>query len=140
MSANLDLARSILAAWDRGDFSSADWAHPEIKYVHPDGPAPGAWTGVAQMAAAWRDWLTGAWEEFRVEADEYRELDDERVLVLVRYTARGESSGLELGQMSVKGAGLFHIRDGKVIRLVSYWDRELAFADLGLASEGGSSW
>jgi ketosteroid isomerase-like protein len=139
MSENLDLVRSIGAAWERGDFSSADWAHPAIEYVHPDGPAPGRWTGVEQMAKAWRDWLMGAWEQFRVEPDDYRELDDERVLVLVRYTARGKSSGLELRQMSVKGAGVFHIRDGKVVRLVSYWDRDLALADLGLAPRGDTS-
>ena len=62
------------------------------------------------MAQAWRDWLAGAWEQWRVEPNEYRELDDERVLALVRYTARGKSSGLELGQMSVKGASVFHVR------------------------------
>ena len=134
MSANLDIVRSIYAAWERGDYGSADWADPEIDYVFADGPTPGTWTGLAGMAEVWRDWLS-AWEDLNVEADEYRELDDERVLVLSRYSGRGKTSGLELGQMGAKGATLFHIRDGKVTRFVGYWDRERALADLGLATE-----
>ena len=46
---------------------------------------------------------------------------------------RGKTSGLELSQIRTQGAHLFHIRDGKVIKLVNYlWDRERALADLGL--------
>ena len=45
---------------------------------------------------------------------------------------RGKTSGLELSQIRTQGAHLFHIRDGKVTRLVLYWDRDLVLADLGL--------
>ena len=86
------------------------------------------------MVERWRDDLPD-WEDLRVEADKYRELDDERVLVLVHRSGRGKTSGLELGQMRTLGAGLFHVRDGRVIRYVTYFDRERAFADLGLASD-----
>ena len=126
--------RSICADWGRGDFSSVQWAHPEIEYVIVGGVQPGTWMGVTSMVERWRDDLPD-WEDLRVEADKYRELDDERVLVLVHRSGRGKTSGLELGQMRTLGAGLFHVRDGRVIRYVTYFDRERAFADLGLASD-----
>jgi ketosteroid isomerase-like protein len=138
VSANLDLVRSLYAAWERGDFSSAGWAHPEIEYVRVDGPVPGSWKGLAGLVESFRDWLS-AWEELRVEADEYRELDDVRVLVLDHFSGRGKTSGLELGEMKTPGAALFHLRDGKITRFVAYFDRERALADLGLAPEAGSA-
>lgn len=133
-SANLELVRSIWAAWERGDYSSAEWAHPEIEYVQVDGPNPGTWTGLAGMAEGAREELS-AWEGYRGEAEEYLELDDERVLVLQRFSARGKRSGLEVEQIQTNGASLFHIRGGKVTRVVRYWDRDGALADLGLAPE-----
>jgi ketosteroid isomerase-like protein len=133
MSENLDLVRSILDAWERGDVGWTAWADPDIEYVSPDGPSPGSWTGLDGMAKGVRDWLN-AWEDWRVSADEYLELDGERVLVLTDYKGRGKRSGLEISDMRTKGAHLFHVRDGKVTRSVHYWDRERAFADLGLAS------
>jgi len=138
-STNLDLVRSNYSAYERGDWSEVGWAHPEIEFVLVDVPdVSGAWKGVAAMTEAWRRWLS-SWEDFRAEVEEYRELDDERVLVLAHWTGRGKTSGLELGQMRTRAATLFHVRDDRVTRLVGYFDRDRAFAELGLASETNSA-
>jgi ketosteroid isomerase-like protein len=134
-SANLELVRSVCSAWGRGDYSSTEWADPDIEFVFADGPAPGSWTGLAGMEEGWRAWLS-AWEDFRQEVEEYRELDGERVLVLFRFSGSGKTSGLKLEQMGAKAAGLFHVRGSKVNRFVGYLDREPALADLGLEPEG----
>jgi ketosteroid isomerase-like protein len=133
----LELVRSIYGAWERGDFGSVEWAHPEIEWVWADGPSPGRRSGLAGIAQGWREYLS-AREDFRSDAREYRELDDGRVLVLAQFSARGKRSGLEVGQIWTKGASLFHVRDGKVTKLVNYWDRERALAELDLAPEADS--
>jgi ketosteroid isomerase-like protein len=137
-SANVNLVRSIFAAWELGDYTgSAEWAHPDIEFVFADGPSPGTWTGLVGLAEAWRGFLS-VWEGWRSKADEYRELDGDRVFVLVHYGGRGKTSGLDVAQMPTKTAGLFHIGGGRVTRLVFYFDREHALADLGLAPEARS--
>jgi ketosteroid isomerase-like protein len=128
---NVELVRSIFAAWERGDYSSAEWAHPEIAFVIADGPTPGSWTGVAAMAEVWREALS-AFEVLRAEAEEYRALDDERVLVLMHFTGRGKTSGPDVGEIAIRGLNLFHVRGGRVTRLVPYWDRERALEAVGL--------
>jgi ketosteroid isomerase-like protein len=131
-AANLELVRSIYADWERGDYSHGEWAHPEIEYELVGGPTPGSWKGLAAMAQGFREWF-GAWEGVRTRVDEYRTLDAERVLVLQRFAGgRGKRSGLELADMATGGANVFHIRDGKVTRMVTYWNRDRALADLGL--------
>jgi ketosteroid isomerase-like protein len=57
-------------------------------------------------------------------AEEYRELDDELIIVLHRFRARGKMSGLQIEEGLTKGALLFAVHDGKVTRFVVYLDRE----------------
>jgi ketosteroid isomerase-like protein len=133
-SPNLDLVRSIYAAWENGEYRSAEWADPKIEFVIADGPSPGRWKGSAGLGEAAPEQMN-AWQGLRFDADEYRELDHERVLVLMHFSARGKKSGLEMGQVRTDGATLFHVRGGKVTRYVFYWQRDRALADLGLAPD-----
>jgi ketosteroid isomerase-like protein len=136
MSANLDLVRSIYAAWERGDFSRVDWADPVIEFEVIGSISTEARTGLAGMAKGFGDFLS-TWADYRVEADEYRELDSGRVLVLVHATSgQGKTSGVDLGRMRTNGATLHHIRGGKVTRLVIYPYVDRALADLGLSPKG----
>jgi ketosteroid isomerase-like protein len=131
VSENLDLVRSICADWERGDFSSAEWADPDVELSIADGPSPSRRRGLAGMAESARE-LFSAWENVRTGVDEYRELDEERVLVLDRRIGQGKTSGLDLGQIATEGAILWRLQDGEVISLVIYFDRDRALADLGL--------
>ena len=133
MSESLDLVRSIYAEWQRGDFfgGTGDWIDPEIEYVIADGPDAGRWYGRAGLIEGARVFLS-AWQDWRPEADEYREFGDGGVLVHARFSGRGRTSGLEVGQVSVSGAAVFHARHGKITKLAIYWDRDRAFADIGL--------
>jgi hypothetical protein len=50
-SANLDLVRSIVAAWERGDYTrSAEWADSEIEFLGIEGLSRGSRAGIAEMA------------------------------------------------------------------------------------------
>jgi ketosteroid isomerase-like protein len=133
MSANLNLVRSIFADWERGDFfNSGEWADPEIEFVQADGPEPSRAMGLAEMAAAWRKRLNVI-ADVRVEAEEYRELDDTHVLVLVGARGVAKTSGIDLKQIGGEHTALLvSLRDGKVTRLVLYFDHDRALADLGL--------
>jgi len=131
MSEQLDLVRTIYAAWERDDYSSLAWAHPEMEYTIADGPSPGSWRGVDGMVSGFREVLA-AWEDWRVVANDYLELPGDRVLVSFTCTGRGKTSGVELAQLHVNGATLFELDGDSVARIVQYFEKEHALADLGL--------
>jgi len=135
MSANLDLVRSIYAAWERGGSSLVEWAQPEIEFVIADGPTPGSWSGRAAMTDAWRDFLR-AWEEFRPRLISTASSTANASWCSSSSAGAARRAGWRSGRSGQRGAALWHIRGGKATRVVLYLDRERAFADLGLAPEG----
>jgi ketosteroid isomerase-like protein len=134
VSSNVDFVRAIYAEWEHGDWSSANWADPEIEFEVVGGLNEGRWKGLKEMAESWSAMLR-TWQDLRAVPDEIRELDDDRVLVFLRNEGRGKGSGIDLHGISAKSANVFTIREGRVTRLVLYWERDLAIGDLGLAAD-----
>jgi ketosteroid isomerase-like protein len=132
VSENLDLVRSVYEAWGRGDFGSTDWAHPDIEYTYADGINAATRVGLRGMGEGFRDWI-GVFSDWTVKADDYIELDEDRVLVLYVSSARPKRSGPDTERLRSNGASLFEMRGRLVARIVQYADRDRALADLGLA-------
>ena len=134
-SSNLDLVRSIYADWERGDFRSTEWADPEIEFVSVSPLETPRAKGLSEMASFVRDVFSqiADWSEV---AEEYTELDANRVLVLNRFSGRGRASGVT--PPPARAARVFEIHNGKVTRLTLYPDGDRALADLGLAPKGES--
>jgi hypothetical protein len=80
-------------------------------------------------AAIW-DWLR-SWEAVHAEVDCFADRGD-RVLVLTRQTGRGRRSDVPLDK---ELADFFTVRDGRIVRWESYWDRAEALKAAGLTEE-----
>jgi hypothetical protein len=131
---SLELVRSIYALWERGDHRY--WADPEIQYVTVGGPDRGGSLGpAAPVAESFREWL-GYWSDLKAAADKYLALDHEHVLVPYQSEAPGPRSGPDQAPARAQGATLFQVRASRVTRIVQYYDRERAFAELGISPEG----
>jgi ketosteroid isomerase-like protein len=68
------------------------------------------------------------WERFDLRADEFIPIGSDRLLVIGQVRARGRASGVEV---DYGAAWLCYLRDGKVIRVRFYSDREEALAAAG---------
>ena len=131
---NAGIVRSILASWERGELSSLEWAAREIEFVFADGPEPGRHVGRKAMQDLFRAWL-GSFAEFGISVEDVIDLDRERVLALTSVRGQGKTSGVDLARAGSKTAHLFELHAGRVTRLVVYFQRELALAELGVGPQ-----
>jgi ketosteroid isomerase-like protein len=70
-----------------------------------------------------------AWEERRLEAEEFIDAGDDVVVLLHEYR-RGRGSGVELESET---AVVVAVRRGRVVRIQGYMDREAALKAVGLS-------
>src|SRR5919109_1604047 len=121
---NADLIRPIYEEWCRGNWRPRfDVYHSHMEWGWSD-----EFPGLAGVYEDHRDpnprlraWLD-EWEDWRAEAEDYLEIGS-HVVVLASYHGRGKGSGVEIHQ---EGAHVFELRDGKVVRLEIFANREKA--------------
>ena len=111
-----------------------DTIHPEVEWrgpaEFPDLAEPHyGHEGVKQYMAK----LGEMFDDYRMVAEEFIDVSADQVLVISREGGRGKSSGAEVETHPT--AHLWTFRDGKAVRMQSYWERSDALEAVGLGEE-----
>jgi ketosteroid isomerase-like protein len=129
---DVQVVRGLYEHMGRGEYSFPGLLDDDMVYARHGralGMLEGEWRGLDDVWDAVLEYLR-SWEGLRNELEDVTDLDDGRVFVLERQTGRGRASGVA---MEREMASLFTLRNGKVSRWDSYWDRDDARRDAGLA-------
>ena len=105
--------------------------HAEFDWSNSRAPYGGRYRGRDELRAMWQLWLE-AWEEWETEIVEAIELDAETVLIATRVKARGKESGVTVG---ARGASVWTVREGKIVRAKLFQSKSEALAALGLGGQ-----
>jgi ketosteroid isomerase-like protein len=100
-------------------------AELDFSAMYPDGP-------ILRGPEAWRGYLDSMpWgKSTKVDPERFFDVDDERVLVFVHVTAKGQGSGVPV---EVRNAYELTIREGVFVRWKVYADRAVALEAVGLS-------
>jgi uncharacterized protein len=128
--ADIEMLRSGYEAFSRGDWEAAlASAHPDLEMKTADRvTSPGTYRGVAVVTRFLQDFLE-PFEEILIEPEEFFEKDDRIVaLVRIRLRPRGSSAVVQnrIGH-------LWTVRDGKVVGLEIFPEREKALDAVGVS-------
>jgi hypothetical protein len=124
----INAARALYEPLVQPDFVTVN--DPQAALLGVGEPAgDGTSIGVEGFIALWRDFLS-AWESWVVTPVEFREIDDQRVLVLATTYCRSRTPGVDT---TLEGGGnLLTFRDGKVARMELFLTRQAALEAAGL--------
>jgi ketosteroid isomerase-like protein len=125
--------RRLYDEWAKGNLLALQYiADPEIEWEWAPEMAslfggPRVYRGLDEIWVATKEWLV-PWEHYWMTADEFIEVDSDRVLVLMVIHGRAHS-GNELEQQV---AALWTMRDGKATAVRYYMSRDEALEAAGV--------
>ena len=127
MSENLDLVRSIFAAWERGDFASGiEPLAADIRYsaAQPEGQVRA--DGRTEMTRFLRDFLA-LWDRYWIELHDLEERAPDRFLATATQCGQGKGSGAET---SMPAFIAIAFREREIVQLEFFYDRASAVSAL----------
>jgi len=128
---NVEIVREVFESFLSGDQKrTARLVDPEVEFRGTVGGLEEGRIahGLPQIVETFDVEDLEAWEERRLEPEEFIDADDD-VVVLVHEYRRGRGSGVEL---EIDTAVVFAVRDGRVVRIQGYMDRDAALEAAGL--------
>lgn len=134
MDGDVDIVRRAFDAFSRRDAAAlAELIDPGFEWATPTARAAGRsepYRGQEGLREYLAD-VARVWQELRSEPEEFREIGDDRVLVLGRIYAWG------VGRVIDAPAGwVWRLRDGRIVEGRVYGSRRGALEAAGLRDEG----
>jgi ketosteroid isomerase-like protein len=129
---NVEVVRRTYAEWERGKVTAGvELFDPEIVFESfmPDANERVVATGPEEVESFMRDFLA-QWRDYRLIADEIREVGKNKVLVAGRQAATGRKSGVEVEDPM---CSVWTFRDGRVVGLLFEPDVQTALEAAGLS-------
>ena len=126
---NVEVVRKMMNAFLKGDYERSLLAFDlevEGDFTHmPDGRMT---HGQEELRRAGRT-LAAHWEKFETEIEDIRDAG-EKVVLLVRQTGTGKTSGVPA---EIRDGQVFLVRDGAIVSMKTYLDRDEALEAAGLS-------
>ena len=126
---NVDVVRALYDAWAREAFPGPpELLDPEIEYVNPEGAIePGVRRGLDEFRRAVEKVFEG-WASWWTEPERFESVGDQ-VAVVLRYQARGRSSGVVV---EGRESALWTVRNGRVVRYAWFQGADDALHAVGI--------
>jgi ketosteroid isomerase-like protein len=129
----IELVGSAFEAWNRGDIDAfAGHTAEDVAWLEvsgrPEGGGDSELLGRDRLRESLKS-LFDAWERYHLEAERIEDLGD-RVVAIVRETARGRASGVEV---EGRWGYVLTVKDGQIVRVEAYRDAERALQVTGLS-------
>jgi len=131
---NVELVKAAFDAWNDGKLEDVlPFVAEDIEWLEVEGRPEVGMEGEVRGSETVRSMLESlfeTWETYRLEPEQVRDLGGDRVIAVMRESARGRASGAEVAS---RWGYLLTIRDGKLARVEAYRDPKRALEAAGLS-------